>query len=73
MKNQLLAFKLHKLAFAFFLDADLVERVESSVVSKSLKTIKFRCFNIVGCSTRKVSFHKGCIVAEIALSLSEIR
>ncbi|MBJ6962267.1 DUF645 family protein, partial [Vibrio cholerae] len=25
------------------------------------------------CSTRKVSFHKGCIVAEIALSLSEIR
>ncbi|EJL6339933.1 DUF645 family protein, partial [Vibrio cholerae] len=22
---------------------------------------------------RKVSFHKGCIVAEIALSLSEIR
>ncbi|WP_222860388.1 hypothetical protein, partial [Vibrio cholerae] len=60
-------------AFAFFLDADLVERVESSVVSKSLKIIKPRCFNIVGCSTRKVSFHKGCIVAEIALSLSEIR
>ncbi|MFO4650393.1 hypothetical protein V5H01_17555 [Vibrio cholerae] len=29
-------FNLHKLAFAFFLDADLVERVESSVVSKSL-------------------------------------
>ncbi|HGS4858895.1 TPA: hypothetical protein ACMDQF_003588, partial [Vibrio cholerae] len=54
-------------------DADLVESVECSVVSKSLKTIKFRCFNIVGCSTRKVSFHKGCIVAEIALSLSEIR
>ncbi|MBJ6954634.1 DUF645 family protein, partial [Vibrio cholerae] len=25
---------------------------------------------VVGCSTRKVSFHKGCIVAEIALSLS---
>ncbi|HGS5779430.1 TPA: hypothetical protein ACMDO1_003653, partial [Vibrio cholerae] len=51
-------FKLHKLAFAFFLDADLVERVESSVVSKSLKTIKFRCFKVVECSTRQVWFHK---------------
>ncbi|MCU8120500.1 hypothetical protein M2H59_22040, partial [Vibrio vulnificus] len=58
LKNQLLAFNLYKLAFAFFLDADLVERVESSVVSKSLKTIKPRCFNVVGCSTRKVWFHK---------------
>ncbi|HGS4442023.1 TPA: hypothetical protein ACMDNB_003721, partial [Vibrio cholerae] len=54
----LLAFKLHKLAFAFFLDADLVERVESSVVSKLLKTIKLRCFIVVECSTRKVWFHK---------------
>nr|WP_279381014.1 hypothetical protein [Vibrio cholerae] len=36
----------------------MVERVESSVVSKSLKTIKPRCFNVVGCSTRKVWFHK---------------
>ncbi|OWO68674.1 hypothetical protein B2J71_18285 [Vibrio cholerae] len=49
---------MHKLVFAFFLDADLVARVESSVVSKSLKTIKPRCFNVVGCSTRKVWFHK---------------
>ncbi len=64
--------KFHNLAFEFF-DDDLVERVESSAVSKSLKTIKFRCFNVIGCSTLKVSFHKGCIVAEIALSLSEIR
>ncbi|ATC59549.1 hypothetical protein CMV05_19080 [Vibrio anguillarum] len=53
-----IAFNLHKLAFAFFLDADLVERVESSVVSKSLKTSKPRCFNAVGCSTLKVWFHK---------------
>nr|WP_262372308.1 hypothetical protein [Vibrio cholerae] len=28
------------------------------MVSKSLKTIKPRCFNVVGCSTRKVWFHK---------------
>ncbi|EQA7395539.1 hypothetical protein ACX6VO_003532, partial [Vibrio cholerae] len=54
-------------------DSDLVESVEYSAVSKSLKTIKFRCFNVVGCSTRKVSFHKGRIVAEIALSLSEMQ
>ncbi|PAR59637.1 hypothetical protein CGT90_19270 [Vibrio metoecus] len=47
LKNQLLAFNLHKLAFAYFLDTDLVERVESSVVSKSLKIIKPRCFNVV--------------------------
>ncbi|PAS27025.1 hypothetical protein CGT72_18745 [Vibrio cholerae] len=58
MKNQLLAFKLHKLAFAYFLDTDLVERVESSMVSKSLKIIKPRCFNVVGCFTQKVWFHK---------------
>ncbi len=58
LKNQLLAFNLHKLAFAFFLDADLVERVESSVVSKSLKIIKPRCFNVVGRSAQKVWFHK---------------
>ncbi|MCD6644783.1 DUF645 family protein [Vibrio cholerae] len=30
----------------------------------------FRCFNAVGCSTRKVWYHKGCIIAEIVLSLS---
>ncbi|ORP19772.1 hypothetical protein B7978_00035 [Vibrio cholerae] len=39
-------------------DADLVESVESSAISKSLKANKPRCFNIVGCSTRKVWFHK---------------
>ncbi|MBO1383092.1 hypothetical protein BVJ63_19355 [Vibrio cholerae] len=49
---------MHKLAFAYFLDTDLVERVESSVVSKSLKIIKPRSFNVVGCSTQKVWFHK---------------
>ncbi|HAS3594588.1 TPA: DUF645 family protein [Vibrio cholerae] len=32
--------------------------------------MKFRCFNVVGCSTRKVWFHKGCIIAESTLSLS---
>ncbi|PAR19501.1 hypothetical protein CGU02_18575 [Vibrio metoecus] len=46
------------MAFEFFLDADLVERVESSVVLKLLKTSKPRCFNAVGCSTHKVWFHK---------------
>ncbi|MCR9797202.1 hypothetical protein, partial [Vibrio cholerae] len=50
--------QLAQVGFCVFLDADLVERVESSVVSKSLKTIKPRCFNVVGCSTRKVWFHK---------------
>ncbi|PAR33973.1 general secretion pathway protein GspH [Vibrio metoecus] len=39
-------------------DADLVESVDDSVVSKSLKTNKLRCFKVVGCSTRKVWFHK---------------
>ncbi|EPN5406930.1 hypothetical protein ACT0JW_003574, partial [Vibrio cholerae] len=58
LKNPLLAFKFHNLAFEFFPDADLVERVENSVVSKSLKTSKPRCFNAVGCSTLKVWFHK---------------
>ncbi|EPE0640814.1 hypothetical protein ACSFXM_003640, partial [Vibrio cholerae] len=58
LKNPLLAFKFHNLAFEFFPDADLVERVENSVVLKSLKTSKPRCFNAVGCSTLKVWFHK---------------
>ncbi len=51
-------FKFHNLAFEFFLDADLVERVESSVGLKSLKTSTLRCFNVVGCSMLKVWFHK---------------
>ncbi|EJL6763169.1 DUF645 family protein [Vibrio cholerae] len=51
-------------------DADLVESVESSAISKSPKTHKPRCFNIVGCSTRKVWFHKGCIIAVIWFSFS---
>ncbi|EEO14753.1 hypothetical protein VCB_001034 [Vibrio cholerae TMA 21] len=62
-------FKVHYLAFEFVLDAVLVECVESSVVSKSLKTSKPRCFSVVGCSTRKVWFHKGCVIAVIWLSL----
>ncbi|EEY50675.1 hypothetical protein VIH_002368 [Vibrio cholerae CT 5369-93] len=67
---------MHKLAFAFFLDADLVERVESSVVSKLLKTIKPRCRRfsmLLDAQLGKFGFTKSCIVAEIALSLSEIR
>nr|WP_240308303.1 DUF645 family protein [Vibrio cholerae] len=36
----------------------MVESVESSVVSKSLKAQKPRCSNVVRCSTRKVWFHK---------------
>ncbi|WP_222860942.1 hypothetical protein, partial [Vibrio cholerae] len=65
--------QLAQVGFCAFLDADLVERIESSVISKSLKTINPRCFNVVGCSTRKVWFHKGYIIAEIVLSLSEMR
>ncbi len=51
--------QISQFGFRVFLDADLVKRVDSSVGSKSLKTIKPRCFNVVGCSTRKVWFHKG--------------
>nr|WP_080286593.1 general secretion pathway protein GspH [Vibrio cholerae] len=40
------------------LDADLVESVGSSAVSKSLKANQSRCFNVVGCSTRPTWFHK---------------
>ncbi|PAS11763.1 general secretion pathway protein GspH [Vibrio cholerae] len=39
-------------------DADLVESVKCSAVSKPLKTIKLRCFNVVGCSIRSTWFHK---------------
>ncbi|PAR52320.1 general secretion pathway protein GspH [Vibrio metoecus] len=42
----------------FFSDGNLVVSVESSAVSKSLITNKLRWFNVVGCSTRKVWFHK---------------
>ncbi|MCD1193081.1 general secretion pathway protein GspH [Vibrio metoecus] len=41
-----------------FLDADLVESVRSSEVSKPLKANKSRCFNVVGCSTLAAWFHK---------------
>ncbi|EPM7840994.1 hypothetical protein ACTQ65_003527, partial [Vibrio cholerae] len=41
-----------------FLDANLVESVESSVVSQSLITNKLRLLNVVGCSTRIVWFPK---------------
>ncbi|EGR0491515.1 DUF645 family protein [Vibrio cholerae] len=30
-----------------------------------------RCFNVVWCSTRKVWFHKSCIIAVIWFSLSQ--
>ncbi|WP_419183904.1 DUF645 family protein [Vibrio tarriae] len=53
-------------------DADLVESIESSLVSKSLKTSKPRCFNIAGCSTLAAWFTNSCIIAEILLSLSRI-
>ncbi|HHY0344921.1 TPA: hypothetical protein ACVU1J_003774, partial [Vibrio cholerae] len=39
-------------------DANLVESVESSAISKLLKASKSRCFNVVGCSTRSVWFYK---------------
>ncbi|HFG1955738.1 TPA: hypothetical protein ACGF3W_003595, partial [Vibrio cholerae] len=44
--------------FGVFPDADLVESVERSAVLKPLKTNMSRCFHFVGCSTRKVWFHK---------------
>ncbi|PAR74844.1 general secretion pathway protein GspH [Vibrio cholerae] len=46
------------MAFEWKPDTDLVERVESSVVSKLLKSSKPRSFNVVGCSTRSAWFHK---------------
>ncbi|ENM5748180.1 DUF645 family protein [Vibrio mimicus] len=55
---KLLEFKCYKLTFEFLPDGYLVERVESSVVSRSLKTNKSRCFKVVGCSTLEVWFHK---------------
>ncbi|WP_221886499.1 hypothetical protein, partial [Vibrio cholerae] len=67
------SFQSAQLDFCVFLDADLVERVESSAVSKLLKTSKPRCFNIVGCSTLEVWFHKSGIIAVSVLSLSLIR
>ncbi|EGR4280757.1 DUF645 family protein [Vibrio cholerae] len=48
----------------------MVESVENSAGSKSLKTNKPRSFNILGCSTRKIWLHKGCIIAVIWFSLS---
>ncbi|PAS27147.1 hypothetical protein CGT71_18465 [Vibrio cholerae] len=39
-------------------DADLVESVGCSAVSKLQKAIKPRCFKVVGCSTQEVWFHK---------------
>lgn len=54
LKVQLLAFRLHNLAFEFLPDVYLVERVESSAVSKSLKDNKSRCFKVVGCLARSV-------------------
>ncbi|EPO5825870.1 hypothetical protein ACUCCN_003652, partial [Vibrio cholerae] len=59
--------------FGVFPDAELVERVESSAVSKSLITNKPRCFNVVGCSTLQVWLHKSGIIAVSVLSLSLIR
>ncbi|WP_233358503.1 hypothetical protein, partial [Vibrio cholerae] len=44
--------------FWVFPDADLVESVESSAISKSLKTHKPRSSNVVGYSTRQIWFHK---------------
>ncbi|MBO1401693.1 hypothetical protein BVH62_18655 [Vibrio cholerae] len=40
------------------LNVDVVESVESSVVSKWLKTNKPRNFNVVGCTTRSVWLYK---------------
>ncbi|EJL6589541.1 hypothetical protein NMS43_002653 [Vibrio cholerae] len=49
LKNQLLAFNLHNLAFEF---------LTMLIRLKALKANKSRCFNAVGCSTRSVWFHK---------------
>ncbi|AUW38449.1 hypothetical protein AL543_21060 [Vibrio mimicus] len=52
LNKQLLVLNFHKLAFESLPDADLVESVESSASSKSLKTNKPRSFNVVGCLAR---------------------
>ncbi|KNA60755.1 hypothetical protein VC274080_022969 [Vibrio cholerae 2740-80] len=48
----------------------MVESIEISASSKSLRTNKLRSFNVVGYSTRQIWFHKGCIIAVIWFSLS---
>ncbi len=50
--------QIPQFGFRVFLDTDLVESIECLAVSRSLKAIKSRCFKVVGCSTRKVWFHK---------------
>ncbi|MDF4981210.1 hypothetical protein P3565_22825, partial [Vibrio parahaemolyticus] len=57
-ENSALSVQVALFGFLVLPDADLVESVECSAVSKSLKTSKPRCFNVVGCSTLKVWFHK---------------
>ncbi|HGS4495413.1 TPA: hypothetical protein ACMDNH_003747, partial [Vibrio cholerae] len=58
LKKSAFSIQFAQFGFRGLPDEYLVESVESSVVSKLLKTSKPRCFNVVGCSTRKVWFHK---------------
>ncbi len=55
---QLYVFMLHDLVFEFQAYAALVESFGSSAVSKSLRTNKPRCFDVVGFSTRSAWFRK---------------
>ncbi len=57
-ENSALSVQVALFGFLVLSDADLVESVECSAVSKLQKAIKPRCFKVVGCSTRKVWFHK---------------
>ncbi|WP_326028634.1 hypothetical protein, partial [Vibrio cholerae] len=50
-ENSVFIVQAAHLGFWVFPDADLVENVESSAVSKSLITNKLRWFNVVGRST----------------------
>ncbi|PAR27893.1 hypothetical protein CGT99_18005 [Vibrio metoecus] len=49
---------LHDLVFEFQAYAALVGSVRSSAVSKSLRTNKPRCFDVVGFATRSAWFRK---------------
>ncbi|OFI67491.1 hypothetical protein BFX14_17640 [Vibrio cholerae] len=60
---------MHNLAFELKSDADLVERVESSVASKSLKANSLDASRLLDVPHGKLGFTNGWIIAVIALSL----
>nr|WP_238528637.1 hypothetical protein [Vibrio mimicus] len=58
LKNQLLAFNLHYLAFEFLTDDDLVESVENSAVSRCCKPISLDASRLLDVQHWKFGFTK---------------